>query len=312
MTRNSKKDQRLQRIEQLITALKNCSETDEILKLGQIEHDWLFSNYKASSAGTFISSEYLPAIDRAFGPSEGEELLTHECWQKVNGVLVKRHLVSQTLKPTIEEWDERNKPVKESTVDRINSKLPLYPQAIVERATELLEANSWAKVAAGLIALTGRRPTEIAWSARFHCHTEYSLIFSGQLKKGIIEADSFSIPTLIESDRILVAFKRLRNLQRKKTKILEIKTIPEATQATNSQINRCVYLNFDSLLDAPPDERGRYNYLSASNLRAAYGRIAAYFYCPPEYEPILYVGNILGHKTVEEGRRQRAEGRRIT
>ncbi len=331
MTRPSKKQERLNRIEQLITALKDCSDSGEILKLGQIEHDWLFSNYKASSAGTFISSEYLPAIDTAFPTSEGAELEPTECWQKVNGVLVKRHLVVQTLKPTIEEWDERNKPVKESTVDRINSKLPLYPQPILARATELLEANSWAKVAAGLIALTGRRPTEIAWSARFDCHTEYSLIFSGQLKKGIVEADSKSIPTLIEANRVLVAFHRLRNLQSDRTNILQIDTVTEATKASNSQINRAVYQNFSNLLDAPTDKRGlqkrenqevfndksclvpnhtnksrlpdflpssrKFSYLSASNLRAAYGRIAAYFYCPPEYEPILYVGQILGHKT---------------
>ncbi|MGF1489398.1 MAG: protelomerase family protein, partial [Prochloraceae cyanobacterium] len=241
MPRSSKKQERLQRIDRLIASLQNCSDPLKIAQLGTIEHDWLFDNYAASSAGTFISGEYLPAIDLAFEPSEGEELLAHECWQKVNGVLVKRHLVSQSLKPTIQEWNERNQPVKKSTVNRINSKLPLYPKPIIERATELLESNSWAKVAAGLIALTGRRPTEIAWSGNFTPESNYSLIFSGQLKKGAIESQSFSIPTLIEADRILVAFQRLRNLQRNKTKILEIDNIPKATKATNSQINRCVY-----------------------------------------------------------------------
>ncbi|MGF1486504.1 MAG: hypothetical protein ACFBSE_05260 [Prochloraceae cyanobacterium] len=95
MAKSSKKQQRLQRIDRLITSLQNCSDPLKIAQLGTIEHDWLFDNYAASSAGTFISGEYLPAIDLAFPPSEGDRLLPHECWQKVNGRLIKRHLVSQ-------------------------------------------------------------------------------------------------------------------------------------------------------------------------------------------------------------------------
>ncbi len=297
MVRNSKKNQRLERIEKLITALKNCPNRLEIFELGQIEHDWLFANYKASSAGTFFSSEYLPTIDAAFPASAGDELLPHECWQKVNGVMVKLHLVVKSLKPTISEWDERNQTTLQSTVTRINSKLPLYPQPLIEQAISDLDSDSWAKVAAALILLTGRRPTEIAWSAQFAPQSDYSLIFSGQLKKGVIEAFSFEIPTLIEANQVLLAFNRLRQLQGNKTQILQIDSVTEATKATNSQINRAVYQNFSDLLDAPADKKGNSNYLSASNLRAAYGKIASYFYCPPTVEPILYVSKILGHKT---------------
>ena len=163
-----------------------------------------------------------------------------ELWQKVNGAMVKRHLVVQTLKPTISEWDERNQPTKQSTVKRINSKLPLYPQPLIEQAISGLDSDSWAKVAAALILLTGRRPTEISWSAQFAHHTDYSLIFSGQLKKGLIEAESFEIPTLIEGNRVLLAFNRLRQLQHNKTQILQIDSVTEATKATNSQINGSV------------------------------------------------------------------------
>ena len=297
MARKSKKDQRSQRINKLIEALKNCSDRLEIARLGQTEHDWLFANYKASSAGTFISSEYLPAIDRAFEPSSGDELLPHECWQKVNGVMVKRHLVVQTLKPTISEWVERNQPTKQSTITRINSKLPVYPKPLVSRAVLLLTSDSWAEVAAALILLTGRRPTEIAWSASFSPHSAYCLLFNGQLKKGIRQTNDFPIPTLIPANMVFCAFDYLRQLQRQNTKILNLKTVSEATKATNSQINRAIYNNFSELLDAPPDRKGHFHYLSASNLRAAYGKIAAYFFCSPESEPILFIGEILGHNT---------------
>ena len=39
-------------------------------------------------------------------PSDGDELAWNEIWQKVNGELIKRHLVVETLKPTKEEWVE--------------------------------------------------------------------------------------------------------------------------------------------------------------------------------------------------------------
>ena len=44
------------------------------------------------------------------------------------------------------------------------------------------------------------------------------------------------------------------------------------------------------------DRNRKTKQLSAGNLRAAYGKIAAHFYCPPECEPILYTGKILGHQ----------------
>ena len=65
------KEERLERIEKLIAELTQTSDPEPIARLGQIEHDWIFKNYETSSAGTFISGEYLPAIVRAFRPSPG-------------------------------------------------------------------------------------------------------------------------------------------------------------------------------------------------------------------------------------------------
>ncbi len=296
MPRRNKKAERLERIEKTISALKTCSDLEQIAQIGQTEHDWLFSNYAASSAGTFISAEYIPAIEQAFPPSDGHDLLPHECWQKVNGSSVKRHKVVQTLKPTLEEWDERNQPTRSSTTKRINSKLPLDPEPLISEALEMLDSNKWSTLAASLILLTGRRPTEIAWCAQFEPHSDYSLIFSGQLKKGTIETLPFEIPTLISATQVFDAFQKLRQLQRNKTNILNLTTPVEATHKTNQTINQAVRTYFSRLLPVPHDRKGQTNRLSAGNLRAAYGKICEYFYCPRDAEPILYIGKILGHQ----------------
>ena len=290
------KEDRLKRIEKLIEQLQGCSDREKIARSGEIEHDWLFDNYPASSAGTFISSEYIPALDRAFPASDGDELGCFEIWQKVNGELIKRHLVVETLKPTKEEWDKRNQPVIESTVTRVNGKLPLDPQSLIKKAESMLSSDSWATVAAALILLTGRRPAEIAWCGKFSPSGEKSLLFNGQLKKGEIETEPFEIPTLIDAERVFQAYNRLRYLQQTKTKILRIASAKEAASKTNNQINLAIRKHFSDDLQVPIDRKRKTKQLSAGNLRAAYGKIAAHFYCPDDCEPILYVGRILGHQ----------------
>lgn len=293
----AKTEERYDRIEKMIEALKRTSDPDRILELGQIEHDWMFANYQGSSPGTLISRDYIPAIDRAFAPSPGDELLPHECWQKVNGKLIKRHLVVQTLKPTKEEWDDRNNATKKSTASRINNKLALNPESLIEVAISMLDSDKWATIAAGLILLTGRRPTEIAWSGKLTPASEYSLLFSGQLKKSTIEDQTFEIPTLIPAEKVFQAYLKLRKIQRNKTLLKEIERASSATKKTNVPINRAVRQYLGNLIEAPSDRKGNKNQLSASNLRAAYGKIAAHFYCPPQIEPILFVAKILGHQT---------------
>jgi len=291
------KQERLERIEKLIAQLRNCEDIDRIAELGQAEHDWLFANYKGSSAGTFISNEYIPAIITAFPPSPGDRLKSYESWQKVNSQWLKRHKVILTLMPTQAEWNQRNNPTKKLSSKKADDKLPLYPDPIITTAKELLSKDSWNKIAAGLILLTGRRPTEIAWCGDFKRASPYSLIFTGQLKKGEIESEPFEIPTLIEAESILNGFDRMRALIAFHTKIKAQTTPKAAATASNPQINQSTRSHFGKLLAAPPDNKGRNNYLSATNLRAAYGKIACYFYCPPSAEPILYTAKILGHQT---------------
>lgn len=288
-------EQRKQRIANLIEQLRQTSDAEVIAALGQAEHDWLYENYKASSAGTLLSNEYIPAIMEAFPQSEGESLAPTEWWQTVNGKKVKRHLVIKTLKPTLDEWDERNLPTKQNAAIKADGKLPLYPEPFILKASSLLDSDHWPTLTAALIALTGRRPTEVVWCGRFEAASDYTLMFSGQLKKGNVETPSFEIPTLIEANRVLDAIARLSRIP----KIIEIRALPEAVlagSASNKMINDQVRRHFSGLLEAPPRNDGTTK-LSGSNLRAAYGKIATYFYCPPTAEPIFYCGKVLGHQT---------------
>ncbi|MFB2891575.1 protelomerase family protein, partial [Aerosakkonemataceae cyanobacterium BLCC-F50] len=191
--------------------------------------------------------------------------------------------------------DTRHLPTKQNAAIKADGKLPLYPEPFVLKASSLLDSDHWPTLSAALIALTGRRPTEVVWCGRFEAASDYTLMFSGQLKKGNIETPSFEIPTLIKADLVLDAIARLSQIQ----KIIEIRALPEAVlagNASNKMINSQVRQHFSGLLEAPPRNDGTTK-LSGSNLRAAYGKIATYFYCPPTAEPIFYCGKILGHQT---------------
>ena len=71
----------------------------------------------------------------------------------------------------------------------------------------------------GLMALTGRRPAEIIYSARFSLPEKKlpfpALIFEGQLKTRQAPGTSFEpypIPVLAAPKRVLAAFERLRSI----------------------------------------------------------------------------------------------------
>jgi hypothetical protein len=64
--------------------------------------------------------------------------------------------------------------------------IPLDPEAFIQTALELLAGDRYLEKGMGLMALTGRRPAEIFFSASFSLPKKKlpfpALIFSGQLK----------------------------------------------------------------------------------------------------------------------------------
>ena len=87
---------------------------------------------------------------------------------------------------------------------------PLDPEAFIQTALDLLASDRYLEKGMGLMALTGRRPAEIFFSASFSLPKKKlpfpALIFSGQLKTRHAPGTSFepySIPVLAEPKKAL-------------------------------------------------------------------------------------------------------------
>jgi len=98
--------------------------------------------------------------------------------------------------------------------------IPLDPEAFIKKALELLASERYFEKGMGLMALTGRRPAEIFYSASFSLPKKKlpypALFFSGQLKTRNAPGTSFEpypIPVLAEPKLIIRALERLRSLR---------------------------------------------------------------------------------------------------
>jgi hypothetical protein len=164
------------------------------------------------------------------------------------------------------------------------------PDAIVDKAVRLLEKEDWAEVAAGLAVLTGRRVSELLSTAEFQKKTQWSVTFTGALKRGgepqLLE---FEIPTLTIADRVCKALAKVR------------KQLPQAPSLTAGEINQKYSSKVAAACDrhfeglVPPRAGGNlYTHL----FRAVYATIATFWYCPPKVDAIEFRAAIQGHYQV--------------
>ena len=72
------------------------------------------------------------------------------------------HIALKYLNFSPEEWAAMNAPSEEKFQQRLEDrKLIDHPDAVVEKAQELLHSSHWYEIAAGLSTCTGRRLTEV-------------------------------------------------------------------------------------------------------------------------------------------------------
>ena len=145
-------------------------------------------------------------------------------------------------------------------------------------------------MAAAIILLTGRRPTEILKSGDFTQVGAYQLEFSGQLKSRSKET-TYEIYCLVRSHLLIDAFTRFR-------RIASVRELQEAENIAvdsrlNATVNRAVRAVFpEDILPAPLGEAQ----LSAKNLRAAYVNMAYYLFGTPETAIGSFAEDFLGHQ----------------
>lgn len=144
------------------------------------------------------------------------------------------------------------------------------PEAIVEKAKELLASRRWEEVVVGVTITTGRCVSEILKTGVVWPKSRYTLWFAVSAPEGADCVVPFEIPTLVESDVVLEAWQRVRRM--KDCRAVAAQDVceryrPQVRQAAVEQVSHL--MPQDDMTDG-------YTPL----LRCIYARIAARYYCP--------------------------------
>jgi hypothetical protein len=203
--------------------------------------------------------------------------------------LGENHVALETMNFSTAEWTEVNRATAQRVANQNSNQQVLDPgtvNAVVTRATQLLQSREWAEIAAGLAVLTGRRSTEVLKTAEFTWKTDFSVIFTGALKrKGEEMVLSFEIPTLCQAEYVVSAWEKLRKILR-------------TGELTNAQVNTysdavasACDKHFADLVQPTEGRERLYTHL----FRKIYATIATYFYCPANVDDAEFRAEIQGH-----------------
>jgi len=191
------------------------------------------------------------------------------------------------------EWIALNAQSEASLDERMTNQRFLHdPDALVARARQLLTSTAWPEVAVGITVCTGRRLGEVLKTAAFEGKTAYSVVFTGQLKKeGPV---SFEIPTLVEADLVLAAWRWLREHHDCSQIDLD-----DLSSRYGAPVRETADLHFKELVETRTNHEVRYTHL----FRTIYALIADYYYRPSWVVPLKFRAVIQGHtkKIAAEG-----------
>lgn len=159
-------------------------------------------------------------------------------------------------------------------------------------AEGLLNSYDYHELILGICAMTGRRQIEVVKTGHFELNSDYSLIFTGQVKKRKIDQTSYEIPVLCLPKKIIVAHKRLK-------KVLQHQRI-DYENSSNRSINNRLFTS--------PKSSGLKQEIFATiypgeappkfSLRSAYAAIC-YEIFQPDMSFIAYTAKILNHKNLD-------------
>lgn len=191
------------------------------------------------------------------------------------------------------EWIALNAQSEASLDERMTNQHPLSdPDAVVARARQLLTSTAWPEVAVGITVCTGRRLGEVLKTAAFERKTAYSVMFEGQLKQE--GAVSFEIPTLVEADLVIAAWRWLRAHHN-----CEQIELDDISSRYGAPVRETADLHYKTLVETRTNHEVRYTHL----FRTIYALIADYYYRPSWVVPLKFRAVIQGHtkKIAAEG-----------
>jgi hypothetical protein len=199
---------------------------------------WRFTMGKRGWLNSLIDDEYIPALsqlqDSPDGVAKAQQLalsirdgwaargakelkqqqsLMDQTRRAIKDKLGENHFSLNYVNFTTAEYTQLNDEKQGKVAQRNTQCVILDPgnvNALITRSVNLLHSPEWADVAAALAVLTGRRSTEVMATAEFTPKTQYSVIFTGALKRrGEEQTLSFEIPTLCQAEYVLKGLRRL-------------------------------------------------------------------------------------------------------
>ena len=285
------KPERVALADSFVEMLGYCQSEDDCRVLCEAEIALLEEGYPQGS----IANQYLPEWRKAIatavddGRLPRQELPPNE-FGKIYGHWALKHLLySNDVYRSLKQQTTRGNNRKQDDLK------PVRPDRFIATARRLLTGESPQEWAAGLLALTGRRFSEIVAMGQFWlAEHPYAIAFKGQLKKGVLnieQSPTFLIATLIDNHEIIDAMERFRRHPR----IVALQDLDP--DALNSRLSTSVRHHIKREFQDTglvPILNGEKS-VSAHNLRGVYGTIAIRFFCPATQNPHRFVQAHLGH-----------------
>jgi len=171
------------------------------------------------------------------------------------------------------------------------------PEVLVERAHTLLSSERWEEVVVGLTVVTGRCVPEILKTGVLVPKKRHALLFAAYLEQIDEVVGPFELPTLVEADLVLSAWKRVRS-QISCTSL----SAEEVCARYRPQVAAAARGQFAELVGVDAFADG-YTPL----LRQVYASIAARYYCPTQVDRSWFMDLVQGVEQSEKDRCVRAQ-----
>jgi len=273
-----------------LAKLSGATNASTVKYLCTEEKGWFEQQYQNDNTRAAYMTKYRKAIASMFADLSFPTTVTYE--QETQDGSVRQHIALKWMNYSGEFHSARQAPTAAKTKAQRRQRVAFEPQPVIDAAVTALSSNSTWEVAAAIILLTGRRPTEILKSAEFTQSGPYQLEFSGQLKSRSDRAIAYPIYSLVRTHLLIDAFTRFR-------RIASVRELQEAENTAvdsrlNATVNRAVRAVFpEGILPAPLGE----TQLSAKNLRAAYTNIAYHLFGTAETSIGSFAEDFLGHQS---------------
>ena len=317
--------------EELYNELKDLQDEESIKAVAEPFDKWIREKYSTLKSVRTQMTDYNKLI-KNIPIVEGENAYYY---QKQNGELVLKHIFYKYagLKP--EEYNQLNAESNVQKESRLDNGTLLEPQSFLEAVGKLLTSDDYKELAVGIIAATGRRPSEVLLRGDFtpakttdllfpeNQPITHWLMFSGQVKKRRNTAtEKYPIATLFPSDFIIKSVKRLRRMPEvvEQIKAIEVELKPliadinakytkpeerdyqialEKNKAVDDKFETVTNRIVKAVLPKVLEVRHGKSAITRSSLRAAYACLAVARDCPSGKNDLLWASRLLGHK--EEG-----------